>query len=212
MDNKSKWGFLRETTEDAIKAGIDADTGMHRTGLNEYLAVIFPEVTDWVHDKTVDTLPKELKCRKRPDYRSESLKLIIEFDGTPHYDSPMQILSDYKSKALYEQYGYKVVRIPFFIQLTNAAIYELFERVVAEPMFDPNIPSMGPLGASPASISVAGLYRMAYEFHRFPQQYTVNLNFLKRIDNDFLTGAAMLEEVYNKISAMSVIEDRIIYT
>lgn len=142
-NNKPRWGFLRETTEDAIKAGIDADTGMHRTGLNEYLAVIFPEVTDWVHDKTVDTLPKELKCRKRPDYRSETLKLIIEFDGTPHYDSPQQILADYKTKALYEKYGYKVVRIPFFIQLTNSVIKELFDREMTEQMFDATISSMG---------------------------------------------------------------------
>ena len=31
------WGFLRETTEEAIKAGNDKDTGLNRTGLNEYL-------------------------------------------------------------------------------------------------------------------------------------------------------------------------------
>ena len=30
------WGFLRETTELAQKAGIDKDTGLIRTGLNEY--------------------------------------------------------------------------------------------------------------------------------------------------------------------------------
>jgi len=41
----SKWGFLRETTKVAIKAGIDADTGLHRTVLNEYLSVIFGFIT-----------------------------------------------------------------------------------------------------------------------------------------------------------------------
>ena len=35
-----KWGFVRETVEAAKKAGIDADTGLHRTGLEEYLSVI----------------------------------------------------------------------------------------------------------------------------------------------------------------------------
>ena len=41
-NSKSKWGFLRETKEKAQKAGIDADTGMHRNGLDEYLAVFSP--------------------------------------------------------------------------------------------------------------------------------------------------------------------------
>lgn len=38
----NKWGFLRETKELAAKAGIDKDTGLYRTGMEDYLAVIFP--------------------------------------------------------------------------------------------------------------------------------------------------------------------------
>ena len=44
MNDNHKWGFLRETRAAAKKAGIDADTGVKRTGLEDYLAVIFPEV------------------------------------------------------------------------------------------------------------------------------------------------------------------------
>ena len=44
------WGFLRETTELAQKAGIDKDTGLIRTGLNEYFDVIFPDTHDWLHE------------------------------------------------------------------------------------------------------------------------------------------------------------------
>ncbi|OAV71965.1 hypothetical protein Barb4_00251 [Bacteroidales bacterium Barb4] len=79
MDSE-KWGFLRETIEDAKKAGIDEDTGLHRTGLEEYLKVIFPKVDDWIHDKSCSGWKRKV----RPDYRSESLKLIIEFDGLQH--------------------------------------------------------------------------------------------------------------------------------
>lgn len=43
---KEKWGYLRETSELALKAGIDKNTGLHRTGLNDYLKVIFPDVDD----------------------------------------------------------------------------------------------------------------------------------------------------------------------
>ena len=193
---KEKWGFLRETKEVAIKSGIDADTGLHRNGLDEYLAVIFPDVTDWVHDKTVDTLPKEIKCRKRPDYRSETLKLIIEFDGTPHYTEPKVIRSDAESTQFYESFGYKVIGIPFFIQLTNKAVKELFGVDVAEPLFNEKIPSIGIGGANPANICWAGVCRMAREFRRFPEQYKTNLEFLRSFNDEYITGADMLNMLY----------------
>ena len=68
---KQKWGFLRETKGMAEKAGIDKDTGLHRTGMEDYLKVIFPEIptTEWIHNKTI----KGSGRRSRPDYRCESL-------------------------------------------------------------------------------------------------------------------------------------------
>lgn len=81
--NKTKWGYLRETKEAAKKAGIDSKTGLHRTGLEEYLATIFFG-EEWVHDKCVPGLKRKI----RPDYRCERLKLIVEFDGLPHYKNP----------------------------------------------------------------------------------------------------------------------------
>ena len=51
--SKNKWGYLRETKEKAIRDGLDPDTGLHRTGLEEYLAVIFPDTSDWIHDKSI---------------------------------------------------------------------------------------------------------------------------------------------------------------
>ena len=36
MTNR-KWGFLRETSEKAKLAGIDKGTGLHRSGIDEYL-------------------------------------------------------------------------------------------------------------------------------------------------------------------------------
>ena len=84
------WGFLRETTGLAKKAGIDNDTGLIRTGLDEYLKIIFPETKDWLHDKAFGEYNGQ-KYKIRPDYRSGSLKLIIEFDGLPHYKNPAVI-------------------------------------------------------------------------------------------------------------------------
>ena len=53
---KEKWGFLRETEESAKKAGVDPDTGLHRTGLEKYLKVIYPMVNDWIHDQSIPGL------------------------------------------------------------------------------------------------------------------------------------------------------------
>lgn len=144
MHQKEKWGFLRETSEKAQKAGIDSDTGLHRTGLEEYLKVIFPEISkeEWIHDKGVPGSKSQI----RPDYRCESLKLIVEFDGLQHYQKPDVICADEIKNNMYEAMGYKVVRIPYFIQLTNEVIKIMFDRDIKEMMFNPNIPSMGVKG------------------------------------------------------------------
>ena len=193
----NKWGFLRETTDAAIKAGLDADTGLHRTGLNEYLAVIFPDTNDWIHDKALGEVNGE-KFRNRPDYRSESLKLIVEFDGLPHYNSPETILKDKKNTELYQKLGYKVVRIPYFIQLTNKAVKTLFSVNVREDLFDERIPSLGEKNkiANPGFLCPLGLERMARDFKNFPEQYAVNIASLKKAKTPELTGVSFLEKAY----------------
>jgi len=203
--NKEKWGFLRETNIMAKKAGIDKDTGLHRTGLEKYLKVIFPEIDDWIHDKVVEKLVNNKKRRIRPDYRSEKLKLIIEFDGIQHYTKPDIIEKDINNTKIYEEeLGYKVVRIPYFIQLSQKAVKTLFDVDVQGELFDETIPSLGIKGQNtPAYLCPAGIKRMAEEFRKFPEQYKTNINFLKSKNDSFKTGVEFLENEYNKISAFS---------
>lgn len=196
---KKKWGFLRETTESAEKAGTDKDTGLIRTRLDEYLKVIFPETKDWLHDKAFGEHNGQ-KYKIRPDYRSESLKLIIEFDGLPHYKNPNTIEKDYINQKVYENNGYKVVRIPYFIQLSNDVVEKLFGITVKESLFDATIPSLGINGRqSPAYLCPAGIRRMAKEFLEYPEQYQVNLKALKNSDNPALSGIDFLEEEIEKL-------------
>ena len=190
---KEKWGFLRETTEAAIKAGIDRGTGLHRTGLNEYLKVIFPDVDDWVHDKALGVTVNNKVCRKRPDYRSEKLKMIVEFDGIQHYTMPDRIQKDIINTQFYESLGYKVVRIPYFIQLTNKAVKYFFNVDVKEPLFNENIHSMDKNDRNtPAFLCGAGVLRMIEEFKYHPEQYRVNKEFLISQNDQFLTGADLI--------------------
>ena len=165
-------GFLREDKEKALKAGLDPDFKLKRSGLDEYLKFIFPETNDWVHDKSMKDINK-LVSRKRPDYRSESLKLIIEFDGLPHYQSPKQIIKDKENTLLYESLGYKVIRIPYFIQLTQEAIKILFNKEVNHEYVFPNdIPSLGINSeATPAYLCYDGIQKMKEDFQKFPSQY-----------------------------------------
>ena len=176
---ENKWGFLRETNALAKKAGIDKATGLHRTGLEEYLKVIFSQTKDWIHDKTIGEINGQ-SYRKRPDYRSESLRIIIEFDGLQHYTNPDVIEKDIQNTKLYESAGYKVVRIPYFIQLTNKAVKTMFDIDVSEKLFDEKYSSLSTSGRnSPAYLCPAGLIRMAEEFKKFPEQYVTNIEFLK---------------------------------
>ena len=193
----SKWGFLRETASLAKKAGKDKDTGLHRTGLEDYLLVIFSGIDDWVHDKTLGEINGK-KYRSRPDYRSETLKLIVEFDGLQHYTKPDIIEKDYILTKTYSGLGYKVVRIPYFIQLTNKAVKTLFGVNVSEELFQESIPSLGIKGMNtPAYLCPAGLKRMAQEFKKFPEQYKTNIEFLKKQNDSYRTGVDFLEKEYN---------------
>lgn len=194
MKEKIKWGYLREDSAKAKLAGYDKATGYNRTGLDEYLKVIFPEVDDWIHDKTTGLTLDGKKVLNRPDYRSEKLKMIVEFDGLPHYQKPDIIFKDLVNTKFYEDNGYKVVRIPYFIQLTNEAVKILFGVEVKEKLFDENLPSLSIEECStPAFLCPLGIERMIEDFKRFPKQLSLNVNFLKSQENDLLTGVDWLE-------------------
>ena len=194
---KNKWGFLRETSTKAEKAGIDKATGLHRTGLEEYLKVIFPTIDDWIHDRQLGEVNGK-RYKKRPDYRSEKLKLIVEFDGLQHYTNPDVIEKDLETTQLYTSFKYKVVRIPYFIQLSNKVVKKLFDVEVSHDLFDEKISSLSTIGRnSPAYLCPAGLKRMAQEFKKFPEQYKTNIDFLKQQNDPFKSGVEFLENEYN---------------
>lgn len=180
-------GVLRETRELAEKAHA-SHPEVKFSGLEEYLEVIFPG-SKWVHDKAFSK-----EHRIRPDYRCDDLRLVVEFDGTPHYTDPAVIVKDIRNQRIYEDHEYTVVRIPYFIQLTRDVVKELFGVDVGRDLCDPSFPSMGKEWENtPAYCCTAGLKRMAEDFDRFDQQRWVNMEHLVSQDDNNLTGVSILQ-------------------
>lgn len=196
-------GFLRETDENAKKAGKDKDTGLIRTGLPKYLKKIYLEIDDWIHDKQIDK--EEIKKANiehrgyRPDYRSKELKSIVEFDEIQHYTKPERIKNDAEKNKYYSNLGYKVVRIPYFIQLSKSAIKILFDVDVDCELFDERIPSLGiQVKNTLAYLCGNGVKMMAEEFKKFPNQYKVNIEFLESQNDEYLSGVELLKKLYKE--------------
>lgn len=186
-----KYGYLRESTDDATKAGVDPTTKICRTGLDEYLKIIFPGITDWVHDKCINQQGKLY----RPDYRSDSLMLIIEYDGLPHYQKPDVILKDEEKTKFYQELGYKVVRIPYFIQLTNSIVKKWFGIDLDIDLFPEDVASFSVANKNtPAYMCPLGIKRCAKELLSVESQCRANISALKAENNDILSGYSLLKE------------------
>jgi len=90
--------------------------------LGDALKNIFPNHI-FIYNKSV---PNSGLKHHRPDYRCEELQLIVEFDGSEHYTNTQTIKNDQNKDLHYTQCGYKIVRIPYFIQLSEDVIKHLF--------------------------------------------------------------------------------------
>lgn len=101
------------------------------TDIGDLLHYIFPNVNDWVHNKTIPNLiVNGKKVKLRPTYRSEKLKLIILYDY--FMDIPDSIDPTYyamtveNNKYIYPKAGYRVVEIPSYLSLKK--IKEEFDK------------------------------------------------------------------------------------
>ena len=183
-----EFGFLREDTRRANFKGSDDIYHIKRTGLEVYLGAIFPNVNDWIHDEAIGDI-NGVKYRYRPDYRSETLKMVIEFDGIGHYNDPNTILDDARKTSLYESAGYKVIRIPYFIQLTNDVVNQMFGVNVEMELFTTTVASMSIRWKNtPAFLCHLGVERMAKEITKYPQQMEINLSELKQEEKLYDNG------------------------
>ncbi len=95
---------------------------------------LFPK-NDFIHDKSV---PNSKNKRLRPDYRSDERKLIIEFDGDSHYCKAQRIKTDVEKDRDYSSLGYRIFRIPYFVQITTQVLEEIFDEKIKFKQRYPN--------------------------------------------------------------------------
>ena len=122
-----KWKYLRENATKYFNPA-------RHTALPKYLEYMFKG-----HEFVYNTrIPKEIIQSRdaeapiklyRPDARCESLSLIVEFDGVPHYQDQLVVKQDRDKDAYLRKLGYTVVRIPYWIQLSRDVIDYLFQDV-----------------------------------------------------------------------------------
>jgi very-short-patch-repair endonuclease len=100
-----------------------------KSGDREYLTEVLlgQFLRERVDETFVTNQPvRDLGRRFRPDYHSEAHKLVVEFDGDQHYRSSRVILGDVERDAFFTANGFRVIRIPYFVQLSRAVITHLF--------------------------------------------------------------------------------------
>jgi hypothetical protein len=101
----------------------------------------------------------------------------IEFDGDQHYRDTMVILSDIVKEEIASNMGYRTIRIPFWVQLTN----ETFKYWFHDIGFNVNISQNFKHGfwetkKFPASFCSIGLNRYINELNILPEEVATQTN------------------------------------
>jgi len=107
--------------------------------------------------------------RRRWDmaYQLDGQTTVVEFDGDAHYWDSLKIKADIEKDAVAKRLGFKVVRVPYWVQLTDETALHYFGfRVRIEQDF-----AHGFIATKifPASFSELGVDRFGRELSALPQ-------------------------------------------
>jgi len=145
---------------------------------------------DLKYNRKVKSLPLPF----RPDVSIESEKIVIEYDGHHHYQNPAVILGDIERDAAYASFGFRTIRVPFFLQLSNTTIAYWFDGLI-KPGYD-RIKQTYPHGFIdetaylPASFCELGVRKFKVEFERLPKH--IREDILLSIANKIGSGDPLL--------------------
>lgn len=92
--------------------------------IGNFLPIIYKKATI-IHNKQFED------TKFRPDYVIKEEKLIVEYDGPRHFTLAKTVLDDDRKDIVYQQYNYRIIRIPYFIQLHSNTIKHFFNVELA---------------------------------------------------------------------------------
>jgi hypothetical protein len=132
--------------------------------------------------------------------------LIIEFDGYHHYNNTKTQIRDKEKNSVYQDMGYTVIRIPYFIQLTE----EVYDQLFVNNGYDLGIDSTmlityphgfhDPKALLPSDFNILGfdlfMKQMAIEFRS--QQYEVFDSLIE--DFEYLHASNPIKSLISHIS------------
>lgn len=125
----TRWKYLREE-------GKYFNPRIH-TSLNEYLRAIFPNNEFRYHQLILDSvpIPEGVKAHR---YVCDAIcidkRLVVEFDGVDHYMNSTVCVNDKERDEWFKTVGLETVRIPYWIQLSNLVVRDLFHVEVYEEL------------------------------------------------------------------------------
>lgn len=133
-------------------------------------------VVDLYHEDEYATNKKirDIDYSCRPDYVNYTKKLIVEFDGFRHYNDAKTILKDQEKDKIFSDSGYKVVRWPYFIQLSTSSVLHYLGIELSIEMKYPHgfIDSRALL---PADFNSLGLERFKRELEELPRDIYLDI-------------------------------------
>lgn len=100
-----------------------SSTYITESSLSIFLSALFPGITV-VHDRKLHAVGF------RPDYYLPSLNLVVEFDGFHHYTDNKIAALDIQKNTVLKNQGFSLVRIPYFVQLSEGNIHLLFREIL----------------------------------------------------------------------------------
>lgn len=108
--------------------------------------------------------------RRRWDmaYETNGQTTVVEFDGDAHYWNSLKIKVDAEKDVVAEELGYRVVRIPYWVQLTSETLVYYFglEKAIKQDFPHGFIATK----IFPASYSELGVERFSRELEGLPNE------------------------------------------
>ena len=137
FDSPSNFNNIFKQSRKSSLIGLTA-TRKDMDPFKDILKVFFPEFKNKIKIKVIlNQIGFDIKNKIEADYFIEELGLIFEFDGPPHYNNPFKIIADERKKKLIENLTkngkkteVKIVRIPYYFQLTKDVAKFLFNDLI----------------------------------------------------------------------------------